>query len=221
MAARSKIADMVKAEADAAEAENPDDGEDETNENPDDGEDENEAGHEAEADEAEAQPELSAEAFAAKLETILQLHSDNMRGLFADAYDDMDACPLCNMFGVVSADSPVLDPTTTRCDRCHGYGELLTESVHPQHERRQCPDCLGNGYVPKPVAPLPQFTVTQGQEFVQPQQTYGTPNLPPAPVPPAIPPMPVYDPVQNVWKDPQGNVIGNGAQAGVAPAVVP
>ena len=221
MAARSKIADMVRAEADAAEAENPDDGEDETNENPDDGEDENEAGHEAEADEPEAQPELSAEAFAAKLEQIITLHGDNLRGLFGDAYDEMDACPLCNALGVVSADSPVLDPTTMRCDRCHGYGELLTESVHPQHERRQCPDCLGNGYVPKPVEYAPPPSYFPEMPAAPAPQAYGQPNLPPAPVPPAIPPMPVYDPVSNTWKDPQGNVIGNGAQAGVAPAVVP
>lgn len=217
MATRSKYKEMAEAEAARAEAD-PDDADEDTDTDaePETPDDETAADPDAEpADEPEA---LSAEAFAAKLESVLTVHGDNMRGLFGDEYDAMQACGVCGGLGAVSPDAPVLDPDTQRCEKCKGWGVLITEAQDQNHVQRQCPQCMGNGYVPRPPAYVPPpeqpQIVMPGYQQPQPQQM----QTPQNPAPP-IPPMPIYDAEANVWRDPQTNqVIGNGAVPAPQPA---
>lgn len=191
--ARSKIAEMVEEEAARAEAETED--EDEGAEEDEETEDEDETeGAEEEGDEAAAEWEpLSMEAVAAKIEEEGHRHSAALAAIFGPEYEAMEACPLCHMLGVVAPESPVIDPLTQRCERCKGWGQLVTEASNPEHRFRQCPECMGNGYVPRVETPPAE-----------------------AAVPVAVPPMPVYDPATNTWSVPveaapaptQGGVAG-------------
>jgi hypothetical protein len=187
---------MAEAEADAVEAEDVDDDEDEDAEPVEDAPlDETEA--EPDAEPEAIAPELSMEQRAELLETALRLHHENMAGFFGPDWADMEACPMCSGIGAVGADSPVLDPTTMRCERCKGHGVLLTEAVNPNNVTRGCPDCMGNGYVPRVEVPqpVPQVPVPA---YGQPFQQAGTQQ----PQPPQIPPMPIFDAAANVWRDP-------------------
>lgn len=180
--ARGKIAEMVEAEAAVAEAEEPDESEAEDEaadvEESEAGDDGDEAGE----PEAIAEP-MSAEAFAARLETVIALHSDNLAGLFGDAYAEMNACPLCNGLGATAPDAIVLDPTSMRCSHCNGWGQLATEAQDESHLFKQCPACFGNGYVDKLQA---------------------APEQPEPPVV-VVPPMPLYDAATNTWRVPDSN----------------
>lgn len=217
--ARSKLAQMVEDEATAAEAEHPDDEDVDM-----DADGDEVAPDEAEADpdvESEAEPaELSIEAKAELFETALSLHHDNMRGFYGDEWAGMDLCPLCNGVGAVAPDAPVLDPSTMRCERCKGHGQLMTEAVNPNNVFRQCPDCVGNGYVPKADAQPTPPQLVQGDYFPP------SPNVSTAATPPvAIPPMPVFDAVANVWRDPATGAelaaLAPNGQASAAPAPLP
>ena len=64
--------------------------------------------------------------------------------------------------------------------------------MEPSHVLRQCPDCNGNGYVPR-LTPIEEA---------------------PAPQPFVMPPMPVYNPTTNQWEQPTPN----GPAAYVPPA---
>lgn len=195
MAAKTKYAEMVEDEAQRAESE-PDGDEDEdgTDLDPPDDEDADDDEGEAEPASAEWQP-LSSEAFIAGLEAEANRHAEALHALFGPEFETFTECPLCHLLGVVQPGSPILDPDTERCRRCNGYGELLTESQNNNNVTRQCPDCLGNGYVPKTVA-APPASVGNGATSVPPATGY------------TIPPMPTFDPTRNAWVDPQGNVLG-------------
>lgn len=217
--ARGKIAQMVEEEAAAAEAEHPDD----------EDEDEDVDGDEVPSDEAAADPdvesdaepaEMSIEARAELYETALRLHHDNMAGFFGDEWAEMELCPLCNGVGATAPDAPVLDPSTMRCERCKGHGQLMTEAVNPNNVFRQCPDCVGNGYVPKAeTRPIPPQLVTADYFPPSPNQSTA------APTPQPIPPMPVFDAVANVWRDPATGAelaaVAPNGQASAAPAPLP
>lgn len=196
MATRSRIKQMADAEAERAEAEHPDDADDATEVEPDEvPPDESTDDTDAEPDAPE--PELSAEAFAAKLESVIRVHGDNLHGLFGADYESMEACPTCHGLGAVTPESPVLDPMTARCDVCKGWGQLITEAQEPTKIMRQCPKCVGNGYIPRSEipqsAPAPVLPTYVG---AAPQAA--TPEPPPV----EIPPMPRYDAQTNQWLDP-------------------
>ena len=193
--------ELADAEADRVEAEDLEDADDEDEDaDGDTPPDESATAPDAEPDAPE--PELSAEAFAAQLEKVLTLHGDNLRGLFGDAYEDMEACSLCGGLGATTPDSPVLDTSTMQCGRCRGHGILVTEAANPAKMTRQCPDCLGECVVPRPMEPVPIPQVVQ-----QPAWGAQQPPAQPAPPPVELPPMPQYDAATNSWRDPNSGQI--------------
>lgn len=44
------------------------------------------------------------------------------------------------------------DPDTVACPACGGFGETKTGSYVPEHITRQCPTCLGAGFLEKTQA---------------------------------------------------------------------
>lgn len=191
MATRTKYKDL--ADAEEARLEAGEDTEDEDGEDTDT-EDENEAGDEAESSEgATAEPvELpSLERFQKLMEAEGKRHLKALEGMFGDDFASFEECPLCHLLGVVTPQDMVLDPDTIQCDKCRGWGQLVTEASAPEHRFRQCPKCMGNCYVEKPI----EYTPVQVAETPPP-------NGQPAPI--VIPPMPYYDAQAGVWRTPEG-----------------
>lgn len=191
MAERSKIKQMADAEAEAAEKEAEEESEFQA---PPGAEDENpdaEAAEPTPAGEPAEDAEPSAEAVQAALENVHGHYVASLHEVLQEAMDDMVECPACNALGFRPLTAMPLDPDNVRCDKCAGWGSLLTEAQDPNHVVRQCDACMGNGYRPRPaeyVPPPPNGT-----------QPVGTPVSEVT-----IPPMPFYDPSTNTWKAPDG-----------------
>jgi hypothetical protein len=164
-------------------------------------EDEHEAGHEPEPEPEQPEPEpaepegaaepLSLEAFAAAAEAEGERHNAALREMYGADYDAFEVCPLCNFLGVVHPDAMMLDPDTIKCPQCRGWGSFVTESQVENHLVRQCPRCMGNGYIDKAFA-MPDAPTFQAD------------GAPAPAVAVEIPPMPYYDPGSNTWKTPDG-----------------
>lgn len=196
--ARGKYAEMVEAEASTLE-----DAEHETDEDAPaedaDAEPAEDADDDADAEEPnEPQEALQGEHFVRALELEATRHSDALAAIFGDDYLLFEECPLCHLLGVVSPETVLLDPETERCPKCRGYGSFVTESFVESNRFRQCDRCMGNGYITKVVpVPVPEAFAANG------------PSAPASPV--AIPPMPVYDPATNSWRDQFGNALAPAA----------
>lgn len=192
--ARTKYAEMVEAEAGALE-----DAEHEADEDaePADAEPEpdEDADEDVDADEPEAHvPALEGEHFIRALEIEGTRHAEALGAIFGDDFALFEECPLCHLLGVVSPETVLLDPETERCPKCRGYGSFVTESFVDTNRFRQCDRCMGNGYITKVVpVEMPTFAPTPDA------------NGPSATV--AIPPMPMYDPQTNQWRDQFGNAL--------------
>jgi EmrB/QacA subfamily drug resistance transporter len=76
--------------------------------------------------------------------------------------EELDAypCPVCMGHGWFPFEPPQ-DPRTATCPRCHGHGKVLTGSHVAGHTVRDCPDCIGQGYVEVRAAYEP-LSVTPG-----------------------------------------------------------
>lgn len=194
--ARSRVMELAEEEAARAEAL---EDEDETDEDGEPVESGAELEDDLEAIEEETEGEwtpLEPEALAEALEVAIAAHAANLQLIFGPDFGLMEPCPMCSSLGALAPDSILLDPDTERCPKCHGHGAFLTESFVDTQRARQCPQCLGNGYVPKavPVAPV---------------AATGNASAPIQSVTPVIPPMPIYDPHTNTWRDPSGNVLSS------------
>lgn len=195
MATRSRVRELADAEAARAEAEDATEDEDAA-----EAEDAEAEDAEPEAEDEDAEPEgepaeLSADEVQRRIEAAHEHYEGELRALFAEGWADMDLCPLCNSLGYVASAGPVLKPGVELCGDCNGYGVQTTPSLVPEHVHETCLTCSGNGWRTQltPVEPAPVLM-------------NGAPNT--ATTVPSIPPMPIYDPTTNQWRDQFGNALG-------------
>jgi len=84
-------------------------------------------------------------------------------------------CPTCGGMGYTvggaDPDAEMVHPDNlVLCEKCNGYGEIITGSRNPQHATAVCIECTGYGYKtlamqPTNVTPIqaPQITAQQAQ----------------------------------------------------------
>lgn len=182
-----KIQDMVKAEAEAAEAENPDEPVEGESEEEQAAEDE-EASEPADAEATEGegdQPEANA-ATPGNLssEDVEDIEKENKRHQSAllrvirRSQAAVYVCETCDGAGVTFTHPDPLadyetDPDTIMCGKCNGYGKIRTASKNPDVALQTCLACSGRGIVSKPV-PIPEV-----QTYTPTGVSYQ--NVPPAP----------------------------------------
>ena len=92
------------------------------------------------------------------LEREIRRHGREMEKVLGGAFPDMTACPQCEGMGyvpeaIVAAPELADDPTTQRCDACHGLGLVKTGSLRDGQDVRSCLTCNGNGYITRPQEP--------------------------------------------------------------------
>ena len=113
------------------------------------------------APEPEPEPE-QAQALAGvdekALEREIRRHGREMEKVLGGAFPDMTACPQCEGMGyvpeaIVAAPELADDPTTQRCEACHGLGLVKTGSLRDGQDVRSCLTCNGNGYITRPQEP--------------------------------------------------------------------
>ena len=134
---------------------------------------------EQEGEETEEQtqpdPELDpAEVQARKIDNAQRRYRRDLEGIVGDLSDAAE-CQLCGGLGFVDAHgSPRVHPDTERCDKCGGFGQLVTGSRAPGHEQIGCDKCGGTGHVRKLPTPSAQTeSATVVQMPLPPQQVHG------------------------------------------------
>lgn len=199
---RSRAAQLAAEEADRVEAEEAATGEDEA-EAADAADEAGEATTDEDTAEAEPGDETSSmEAIAKSLEDEIARHDAELGRILGAEYDAMQACYTCGGMGAIALEAPKPDPKSERCPECGGHGFFTTESLNPNHDAKTCIRCSGFGWidrVPDPVT-VPVSPATLAVYTPNTSTTYAPP---PNNGTPAIPPMPVYDPTTNSWRDPQ------------------
>ena len=171
----TKYADMAEAEAQRAEAENPDlpDGTD--TENAEEGEaapDDEGAADEGEADEQEQNEYPPGELSAASLadwEKEADRHGKALLRLLERHGPFFSACPQCAGAGAIFGEADplghlVMSPNEAECPDCNGMGYLRHPSRHEDItiRRTSCLRCAGQGWIavqpPAPPAYVPPTT---------------------------------------------------------------
>lgn len=147
---------MADAEADRAEAENPDEPDEDADAEPDENED-------AEAAEDDEQPEASLEASLKAFEREHERHRLELQAIMGDDFAAFAECPGCTGLGYQALEGPQYDPQLERCETCKGHTFLLTHAVEPNHATRPCTDCGGNGFKVKVMPPAQVATQPAGQ----------------------------------------------------------
>lgn len=184
----STIAEIARAEAEAAEAENPD--ELETPTEPDEPAEPDEGGEDEQTPELEPGPEPVTEAALKRVEKAIAAedarHEKALRKAYGELWGDRQVCPLCLQEGfVVPAGPGEFEPDHRAaveaamgveaepeykvsqrhkmCDECDGLGAVLTGAHTETGRLAACQPCMGTGYVDKPYivppAPLPVSTI--------------------------------------------------------------
>lgn len=113
------------------------------------------------------------------LERALSRHERDMRKVLGDGFDDMKACDTCQGFGFVpqeyEAPLPLVrDEQYAMCERCNGYGQVLTGAGPDANPLTTCTSCQGGGYITRPVE-IPTAS------YAQPVAGNGTAYAPPQP----------------------------------------
>lgn len=171
----SRVTDMAKDEAERVEAE------EDTSTEPVEPQEPAEQAPEPEPDDAS---EVTGSVDTKALERALGKHEREMQKVLGDGFDDMKACDTCQGFGFVpQAHEPVLpvlrDEQYQMCEKCNGYGQVLTGAQPDANPFTTCTACSGGGYITQPVQlPAPSYAPPNGG--------IGT-----GVVPPAAPPAPV------------------------------
>jgi hypothetical protein len=169
----SRITEIAEAEAAAAEAEAelaPDELAVLAETNPDD---------DNAAVELPAEAEKRMEAVGTKLDKQSQSHVRAVQRIMGDDFADVTPCPMCQIPGFVFdpvGGSPEFelrreavdayfaaggkplnpDPTVQTCGSCGGWGVRSTPSHVPNQGERQCPDCMGQGWVAREAVAMAQ-----------------------------------------------------------------
>lgn len=180
----SRATEIAKAEADEAEAENPDAEPVEPIQPAEPDEDEVEA-------EDEPEPEPSSLAVVENADKALDAeqkrHAKALAKIFGAQWDDFAMCPLCQVDGYAVPYGPgevgpeqreaILTvmgegggpaykdhPSEVRCPDCDGYGEMLNGSRRAEQLTSACQRCMGTGHLDRsqlvaaaPAAPAPSY----------------------------------------------------------------
>jgi hypothetical protein len=172
----STATDLAKAEADAAEAETPDEGEEKIDGDlPDDPEPETDTPPQPEP---ETMTEQQADRLFKRLETAAQRYLKTAMPITEELGMPVQACPLCTVPGLAitrSAHEVTSDVEAAvlgmigkgvapeyvesnqyeRCDACNGWGEVLTGAQKDISRTAICNPCGGKGYKPVVQAYVP------------------------------------------------------------------
>lgn len=132
---------------------------------------EEEETEQAQEPEAELDP---AEVQMRKIDNAKRRYYRDLEGIVGDL-SDAAWCELCNGLGFVDPHgSPRLHPDTERCDKCGGFGQLVTGSRAAGHEQIACDKCGGTGHVRKlPETPPVAESGTVVQMPLPAQQVHG------------------------------------------------
>lgn len=148
----SRVTDLARAEADAVEAEEMDEAE------------------EADAlegdDETEPEPSsnVSVERALKQLEAENERHAKRVAQIMGDDFELVHVCPGCVDFAAGFTLTPpdeapplLYGDEFQRCDKCNGYGSVLTHALTEHGSATTCRKCNGQGYieVPLPSAAVP------------------------------------------------------------------
>lgn len=170
----STIAELARAEGDAAEHENPDAELDDDPESDDDPEP-------APAEPAEPPSDVSMETALKAMESEAKRHEKAVAKIMGDGWEDVYPCPCCQLgpgfvFPFVTTspddqerkatveryfgadDPPLRDaPYAETCATCAGYGQLKMGALNAHNSVLPCRDCDGRGWKEKltSVAALP------------------------------------------------------------------
>jgi hypothetical protein len=144
----SKVTDIAEAEAQEAEA------------------DEEEEAAEAETVEPEQEVEPEASANLSMDKALAAMEKENVRHaarvqqIMGADFDLVHVCPGCVDFAAgftltpPETEPPILHGADYEaCDRCNGYGLVLTGSRADHGRTQTCLNCNGQGYVTRPAAP--------------------------------------------------------------------
>lgn len=152
----SKVSEMAKAEADAAEQENPDEPAEPSVPSPGEpDDDDDEAGENPDAETPGDGEPGTQEAMRKALEGEATRHYNALAKLMPRFDDTFSPCPLCESFGYVPGSPFPIDPTREICDQCAGLGGTTTGSHVPGHNVEQCTKCQGNGWIVKTAPAVP------------------------------------------------------------------
>lgn len=132
----------------------------------------------AQAAQAEGSHEI-----ATKLQKATSNYHKRIETILGESMED-NICPTCEGFGFADAqqvaaqaarvpDDVVHPPELVTCDRCNGYGEVITGSKNPMHATTICIACSGNGYKNQPQATATPTPIGNGY----------APPAPAAPIP--------------------------------------
>lgn len=160
----SKITDMAEAEAEAVEA-----AEGDTAASDDDTEASSFAAPELRPDEPagdepadEPSANVSMDKAVKQLQAEDERHAKRVAQIMGDDFALVHVCSGCQEFAAgftltAPNDAPplVTSPDYQRCEKCNGYGMVLTGSLAEHGQTQTCLNCNGQGFINTP-APLPQ-----------------------------------------------------------------
>lgn len=159
--AKSRVAELARAEAEDAER-----GEPEAPEVAPEGEPEDEDG----ADDGDTVPSAPPPTEASAEDTMRQLARimDDAAAALADLFgldEPLEPAPIDGILGFVAPGAFVHRPHEKykACPTCNGLGDVLTGSHKQGNETQPCPRCAGRGYLEK----LSQVTATATPGYVQ------------------------------------------------------
>lgn len=116
-------------------------------------------------------------------------HEQRVRQIMGAYVDGFEACRECSGVGLVPpGPTPQTHELFIPCETCAGFGEVLTGSLRQSYEQRDCPACLGRGYLERlepdgsPVAPPSgtQATPPPAASQLPPPDQFEQPAPPPA-----------------------------------------
>lgn len=96
------------------------------------------------------------------LEREQERHERRVREIMGGFVAGFEPCGECGGVGIVPpGPKPQAHPLFKECETCAGFGQVLTGSHREGHTARDCPACLGRGYLEAldehgaPLAPAP------------------------------------------------------------------
>jgi hypothetical protein len=119
-------------------------------------------------DDPAAEPQSpSSQAIVRALEKEEQRHAKALAKALGVDVSELHECPTCQAMGytpepIAGEEELRLDPFTSTCERCNGYGEVRTGAKPPGLVTIPCAGCAGSGYVQRPENPATDAVPANG-----------------------------------------------------------